>query len=117
MLVPRAGGRSPRTAPVVRPADATHDPARRSWVASANDPATDFPIQNLPFGVYARDAGDGGRVGVAIGDRIVDMRALHAEGWLAGDAEVAGRHCAGTDLNSLLALGPKYWLPPCPQTL
>jgi fumarylacetoacetase len=94
----------------VRPADATHDPARRSWVASANDPATDFPIQNLPFGVYARDAGDAGRVGVAIGDRIVDMRALHSEGWLAGDAEVAGRHCAGTDLNSLLALGPKYWL-------
>jgi fumarylacetoacetase len=93
----------------VRTADATHDPARRSWVTSANDPATDFPIQNLPFGVFARDASDAGRAGVAIGDRIVDMRALHAEGWLSGDAELACRHCAGADLNSLLALGTKYW--------
>ena len=40
----------------MRTADATHDPARRSWITSANDPATDFPIQNLPFGVFARDA-------------------------------------------------------------
>ena len=32
--------------------DATHDPALVSWVESANDPATDFPIQNLPFGVF-----------------------------------------------------------------
>jgi fumarylacetoacetase len=94
----------------VRVADATHDPALRSWVTSANDPATDFPIQNLPFGVYARDAADAGRVGVAIGERIVDMRALHAEGLLMGDGEVTGRHCAGADLNGLLALGPKYWL-------
>jgi fumarylacetoacetase len=94
----------------VRTPDATHDPALRSWVASANDAATDFPIQNLPFGVYARDANDAGRIGVAIGDRIVSLRALHAEGWLSGDGETAGRHCAGSDLNALLALGPRYWL-------
>jgi fumarylacetoacetase len=94
----------------VRAPDATHDPALRSWVTSANDPATDFPIQNLPFGVYALDANDTGRVGVAIGDRIVSLRALHAEGWLSGDAEIACRHGAGSDLNGLLALGPQYWL-------
>ena len=94
----------------MRAPDATHDPALRSWVTSANEPATDFPIQNLPFGVYALDANDTGRVGVAIGDQIVGLRALHAEGWLSGDGEVAGQLCAGSDLNGLLALGPRYWL-------
>ena len=34
--------------------DATHNPKLKSWVESANDPATDFPIQNLPFGVFRR---------------------------------------------------------------
>src|SRR6185503_20135843 len=54
--------------------DTTHDPALRSWVDSANDAATDFPIQNLPFGVFRR-AGEDARVGVAIGDQILDLRA------------------------------------------
>ena len=48
--------------------DATHDPARRSWVESANDGRTDFPIQNLPFGVFRRaGSSEVARVGVAIG--------------------------------------------------
>jgi len=56
--------------------DATHDPALRSWVESANDPATDFPIQNLPFGRFRR-AGttDAPRIGVAIGDQVLDLGA------------------------------------------
>ena len=46
----------------------THDPALRSWVHSANVPAGDFPIQNLPFAVFRRQAnGEGARGGVAIG--------------------------------------------------
>jgi fumarylacetoacetase len=93
----------------VRTTNATHDPALRSWVTAANSAESDFPIQNLPFGVYARDAGDAGRVGVAIGDRVLDLRAVHAEGLLVGDGEIAGRHCAGTDLNALMGLGGKYW--------
>jgi fumarylacetoacetase len=52
----------------------THRPELRSWVESANAPETDFPIQNLPYGVFRRD-GEAPRVGVAIGDRILDMRA------------------------------------------
>src|SRR5688500_12306325 len=64
--------------------NATHDPARRSWLASANAPETDFPIQNLPFGVF--DDGKGARGGVALGDRIIDLRALSAAGLIAGDA-------------------------------
>jgi len=56
--------------------DETHDPALASWVESANDPATDFPIQNLPFGVFRRAGSDETpRVGVAIGDQIYDLAA------------------------------------------
>lgn len=55
--------------------DETHDPALASWVESANDPATDFPIQNLPFGRFrtARDAP--WRIGLAIGDQVLDLQA------------------------------------------
>jgi len=51
--------------------DETHDPQLRSWVETANDPATDFPIQNLPFGWF--DDGSGPRRGVAIGDQILPV--------------------------------------------
>ena len=56
--------------------NATHDPKLRSWVASANEAGTDFPIQNLPFGRF-RTAGssEGFRIGVAIGDQVLDLRA------------------------------------------
>jgi fumarylacetoacetase len=55
--------------------DDTHDVALRSWVESANDPASDFPIQNLPFGRFRRAAGEPWRIGVAIGDRVLDLQA------------------------------------------
>ncbi|HWC99080.1 MAG TPA: fumarylacetoacetase [Candidatus Sulfopaludibacter sp.] len=51
--------------------DQTHDPALKSWVESANLPGSDFPIQNLPFATC-----NGGRVGVAIGDQILDATAV-----------------------------------------
>ena len=54
--------------------DETHDPARTSWVESANG-HPEFPLQNLPFGVFA-PAGKPPRIGVAIGDRILDLSAL-----------------------------------------
>ncbi|MCL4741999.1 MAG: fumarylacetoacetase [Phycisphaerales bacterium] len=53
----------------------THDPNLESWVESANDPGTDFPIQNLPF-VYVADPNDLGmpeHLGVRIGDKILDL--------------------------------------------
>lgn len=62
----------------------THDPQRRSWVESANAAETDFPIQNLPFGVF--DDGKGARGGVALGDRIVDLSALLTAGLIEGEA-------------------------------
>lgn len=54
--------------------NATHDPKLRSWVASANEAGTDFPIQNLPFGTYSRGPRHDRRIGVAIGDRVLDLR-------------------------------------------
>ena len=50
----------------------THDPALRSWVESAHDPATDFPIQNLPFGTFRHEFEERPHVGIAIGDQILD---------------------------------------------
>jgi fumarylacetoacetase len=70
------------SAPGIAGLDDTHDAALRSWVESANVEGTDFPIQNLPFGVF--DAGDGPRVGAAIGDQVVDLAAAHESGLLDG---------------------------------
>jgi fumarylacetoacetase len=56
--------------------NATHDPKLRSWVASANDAGTDFPIQNLPFGRFrAAGSSEAFRIGVAIGDQVLDLMA------------------------------------------
>ena len=57
-------------ADVDRAIDETHDPALTSWVDAANDPATDFPIQNLPFGRFRRAGEAQFRIGVAIGDQV-----------------------------------------------
>jgi fumarylacetoacetase len=54
--------------------DDTHDPALESFVVSANDPATDFPIQNLPLGRFRRASGEDWRVGVAIGEKVLGLR-------------------------------------------
>jgi fumarylacetoacetase len=53
----------------------THDPVLRSWVESANDPQTDFPIQNLPFATFERPGEDRPRLGAAIGDQLLDVTA------------------------------------------
>jgi fumarylacetoacetase len=54
--------------------DATHNPLARSWVESANDPASDFPLQNLPFGRFRPGPGADWRAGVAIGDDVLDLQ-------------------------------------------
>jgi len=91
-----------------RSVDATHDPGRRSWVASANIPDTDFPIQNLPFGVFARGPADPGRVGVAIGDLIIDLTALRDENVVHGDAVPALEAAARPELNGVMALAARH---------
>ncbi|TFH65970.1 MAG: fumarylacetoacetase [Gemmatimonadales bacterium] len=89
--------------------DPTLDPARRSWIPSANEPGTDFPVQNLPFGAFRREPGDEQVLGVAIGDRVLDLRAA-----LRGDAlnqlPTAILEATGAStLNPLLALGKEAW--------
>ena len=53
----------------------THDGGERSWVESANAPDGDFPIQNLPFAIFHRDANQPFRGGAAIGDQVLDLAA------------------------------------------
>jgi fumarylacetoacetase len=92
--------------------DETHDSKVQSWVESANGAGSDFPIQNLPFGVFRRrEAGAEGRVGVAIGDRILDVAGMRSEGLLAEESvRLSANACASDSLdslplNQLMALG------------
>ena len=72
--------------------DGTHSVDLGCWVASANDPATDFPIQNLPFGSFRPNGSSGAlRIGVAIGEQVLDLRA-------AGLSD-------HSDMNALMAIG------------
>ena len=86
--------------------DDTHDATLTSWVASANDPSSDFPIQNLPFGIFR---GRGGRsspaIGIAIGDRILDLTACARAQLLTGEAAAAARFSVDDSLNRLMAQG------------
>src|ERR1700674_5416083 len=87
--------------------DETHDFKVQSWVESANVVSSDFPIQNLPFGVFRRrEAGAEAEVGIAIGDRILDVAGMRNEGLLAEESVLlAANACASDSLNSLMALG------------
>lgn len=88
----------------------THDPALRSWVASANRSGTDFPIQNLPFAVFRRrGSAEAWRGGVAIGEQIVDLAAVAQAGVFVGDAAQAAQAGAQDKLNALMALGQGAW--------
>jgi fumarylacetoacetase len=84
--------------------DATTAPDLKSWVESANAPDCEFPIQNLPYGVFST-ADSAPRVGVAIGDSILDLALLASEGLLTCGAEVFAR----PRLNDFIALGPAAW--------
>ncbi|MGO9403023.1 MAG: fumarylacetoacetase [Terriglobales bacterium] len=86
--------------------DETHDSGVQSWVEPANFAGSDFPIQNLPFGIFRRRDGGDARVGVAIGDRILDLAGTGSEGLLAEESvRLAAEACASHSLNSLMALG------------
>ena len=83
--------------------DATHDPQRKSWVSSANGHA-EFPIQNLPLGVFS-PLGGVPRGGIAIGDSILDIGAALAAGSFTGLAREAAELASGRTLNALLDAG------------
>ena len=85
--------------------DASHDPALRSWVASANGSQADFLVQNLPYRRFRRlGAAQPWRIGIAIGDQVLDLHAAHSvPGWPANLALPLAALAAG-DLNAVMAL-------------
>ncbi|HEX8786288.1 MAG TPA: fumarylacetoacetase [Telluria sp.] len=84
----------------------THDPALRSWIASANLPGCDFPIQNLPFAIFRRQGSDEAwRAGIAIGDQVLDLAATAASGVIDGEAASVLRTATDDTLNVLMASG------------
>jgi len=92
---------------MANPLNETHDPARRSFVESANAPDTDFPIQNLPYCVFRPNATAPLRVGVGIGDQILDVGAAGPS--LGGPAPEVARTGMAPFLNPLMSLGPQAW--------
>ena len=88
-----------------RPIDETHDPSLRSYVEAANQEGTDFPIQNLPLGVFRRrDSQEVPRIGVAIGDQILDLARCREIGLLDGLPEELQKVSVAPVLNSAMAL-------------
>ena len=84
--------------------NATHDPKLQSWVTSANTGETDFPVQNLPFGRFRRvDTTEPWRIGVAIGDHILDLSLAAEAGEWSADAQVMLAALAVGDLNVVMA--------------
>src|ERR1700753_3292730 len=84
----------------------TNDPALRSWVPVA--PESHFPIQNLPYGVFRRRGDALRRIGVAIGDQVLDLYELSTRKMLVppagGDWALDDSH-----LNAFFSLGPRAW--------
>ncbi|WP_250450503.1 fumarylacetoacetase [Caballeronia sp. ATUFL_M2_KS44] len=83
---------------------ATLAPTLKSWIDSANDPASDFPIQNLPFGVFSDAVNERPRAGVAIGDWIADLAVLEDAGLIDAHGTFAAPR-----LNDFIALGRDAW--------
>ena len=81
--------------------------AMKSWIESANEPGTDFPLQNLPYGVFRHNQKP--KIGVAIGQQILDLRACVEHGLLSELEPDAVAACCRESLNALMSLGPQAW--------
>jgi fumarylacetoacetase len=83
-----------------------NDPSLRSWIDSANLAGSDFPIQNLPFGVFSTSEQPAPRAGVAIGDQVLDLSVLESAALLTPSPhKVFDRPV----LNDFIALGQPVW--------
>ena len=89
--------------------DATLNPTLKSWHVSANEANTDFPVQNLPLGVFRRrESNEQPRVGIAIGDSILDVSACLAANLFADctqEVRDAAALCSERTLNALMEQG------------
>jgi fumarylacetoacetase len=75
----------------------------KSWVETANQAGCDFPVQNLPYGVFSRE-GEPARCAVAIGDAVLDLAAVEAAGLIEAEGSFAR-----PEMNAFMALGPARW--------
>ncbi len=87
----------------------THDGKLTSWVPGAQAEGGDFPIQNLPYGVFIPKGEDEARLGAAIGDCVLDLRAASESGLLDEASTKAVAACREATLNTLMALDPQHW--------
>mgnify|MGYP000898508221 CR=1 FL=1 len=87
----------------------THDSTLTSWVESANDPATDFPLQNLPFGVFSLDEDELPCIGVAIGDQVLDLNATSEALWAENLTDIIADACSLESLEMLMLWEPSVW--------
>src|SRR3954465_10618942 len=81
--------------------------ALKSSIASANEPRNDFPLENLPYGVFRHAHRTA--IGVAIGDQILDLGGCASEGLLKELPSEVVDACTAQKLNPLMALGPNAW--------
>lgn len=88
----------------------THNPALTSWLVTANQADTDFPIQNLPFAVFKRaNIKEAFRGGVAIGDQVIDLTALSNAGIFDDLAQAGLEACSAPQLNDYMSMGKATW--------
>jgi fumarylacetoacetase len=94
---------------MIYPIDETHDPKLESWVESANDPESDFPIQNLPLGLFTLRYVEGmPRIGVAIGDCLLDLTAVSEDLWAENFHDIIADACSYESLEwMMILLDPK----------
>jgi fumarylacetoacetase len=85
--------------------DPTVSPTLKSWVATANTATTDFPIQNLPYGVFTTPDNLAPRVGVAIGDQVLDLAWLETNKLL----DTPGDLFSQPSLNRFMSAGRDTW--------
>jgi fumarylacetoacetase len=81
----------------------------KSWVESANLPDCDFPLENLPYGVFRYQ--DQTRIGIAVGDQVLDLRSCVQSGLLGALPPDTTAACSRDCLNALMSLGPAVWSP------
>eukprot|EP00998_Keelungia_sp_KM082_P005784 NODE_207_length_2307_cov_53.083486_g201_i0.p1 GENE.NODE_207_length_2307_cov_53.083486_g201_i0~~NODE_207_length_2307_cov_53.083486_g201_i0.p1 ORF type:complete len:438 (+),score=-40.73 NODE_207_length_2307_cov_53.083486_g201_i0:407-1720(+) len=88
----------------------THELGLVSWLASANSSTTDFPIQNLPIAEFRVKGSDQAfRGGVAIGDQIVDLKALAEKAVFSGTVQQSLVACSQNELNEFMGMGQEAW--------
>ncbi len=93
---------------VARGFDPACDPELKSWVDSANQPGCDFPVQNLPFGVFRHPERKIANIGVAIGELALDLRTSADAGLLQPLSPEITAACQESTLNALMALGREH---------